>query len=342
MAKRSDAAMRFQNVKAASFNVAGCEVIVPRGVKAAVIDGNPVELPLPDLRRIVVFGDTGCHIAKGERVQDCKNGWPFPEVARRTAAMHPDLVIHVGDYLYREEPCPADNVGCAGTPYGFGWDSWEVDFFKPAAPLLRSAPWIFVRGNHEDCNRAAEGWFRFLDRAPMEHSCRDFSGVFVSHLGKFGVVNVDGAKAADNLKNAAQVTELLRGQFAAVRQSIPEEAWLVSHRPFDAMRSGDGGASNKVENSLQSEALGGLIPPGVRMLVAGHIHFFQAVDFGGKAPPQLVVGTGGDNLSPIPPMSIAGSRDRGKTVLPAASLFRVRVYGLGPSWQRLERDIVRI
>src|ERR1700686_3392477 len=67
MAKRSGAAMRFQNVKAASFNVTGCEVIVPRGVKAAVIDGNPVELPLPDLRRIVVLGDTGCRIAKGER-----------------------------------------------------------------------------------------------------------------------------------------------------------------------------------------------------------------------------------------------------------------------------------
>jgi hypothetical protein len=319
MLKRSDRATRFQNVKPAAFNVTGCEVLVPRAAKAAVIEGDPVALPRTDPRRIVVFGDTGCRIAKGERVQDCKNAWPFPEVARLAAAAHPDLVIHVGDYLYREEPCPAGNAGCAGTPYGFGWDGWEVDFFKPADPLLRSSPWIFVRGNHEDCNRAAEGWFRLLDRASIEQSCRDFSGIFVSRLGNFGVVDVDGAKAADNVKDAKQAADELRRQFATIRQSIPEEAWLVSHRPFDAMRPGDGGKSNQVENKLQSEALAGLIPPGVRMLVAGHIHFFQAVDFGGKAPPQLVVGTGGDNLSPIPPMSLAGSQINGKTVAVASA-----------------------
>lgn len=321
MAARSRPGTRFQNVRPADFNVTGCEVAIPRAGRSASIEGEPVNLPHPDPRRIVVFGDTGCRIAKGDRVQACNDpgSWPFPEVVRRAAATHPDLVIHAGDYLYREEACPAGNAGCAGTPHGFGWDTWEVDFFKPADPLLRSAPWIFVRGNHEDCNRAAEGWFRFLDRAPLEQTCRDFSGIYVSQLGSFAVVNVDGARADDNVKNAADAARLLRQQFMAIRDRIPQEAWLVSHRPFDAMRPGDQGTANVTDNRLQDDAISDLFPAGIRMLVAGHIHFFQAVDFAGHAPPQLVVGTGGDNLSPIPPMSVAGSQINGKTVAAASA-----------------------
>jgi hypothetical protein len=51
------------------------------------------------------------------------------------------------------------------------------------------------------------------------------------------------------------------------------------------------------------------------MHVAGHIHFFQAVDFGGTRPPQLVVGTGGDNLQALPPMSVIGADINGARVV---------------------------
>ncbi len=52
---------------------------------------------------------------------------------------------------------------CAGSPWGYGWDAWNADFFTPAAPLLAAAPWAAVRGNHESCARAGQGWWRFLD-----------------------------------------------------------------------------------------------------------------------------------------------------------------------------------
>ncbi len=39
-----------------------------------------------------------------------------------------------------------------------------ADFFTPTAPLLAAAPWVMVRGNHEVCNRAGQGWYRYLDR----------------------------------------------------------------------------------------------------------------------------------------------------------------------------------
>jgi hypothetical protein len=53
----------------------------------------------------------------------------------------------------------------------------------------------------------------------------------------------------------------------------------------------------------------------VRMAAAGHLHFFQAVDFGAARPPQLVVGTGGDNLSVVPPVSMVGADINGLKVV---------------------------
>ena len=43
----------------------------------------------------------------------------------------------------------------------------------------------------------------------------------------------------------------------------------------------------EVENRVQELAVGGIMPAGIRMSVAGHLHFFQAVDFGGSRPPLL-------------------------------------------------------
>ena len=71
--------------------------------------------------------------------------------------MHPDLVVHVGDYHYRENACPAGDAGCSTSPWGYGWDAWDADFFTPAKRLLAVAPWIVVRGNHESCDRAGQG-----------------------------------------------------------------------------------------------------------------------------------------------------------------------------------------
>jgi hypothetical protein len=64
-----------------------------------------------------------------------------------------------------------------------------------------------------------------------------------------------------------------------------------------------------------SASIDGLMPSGVRMEAAGHIHFFRAVDFGGARPPQLVVGTGGDKLSVVPPVSMIGADINGLKVV---------------------------
>jgi predicted phosphodiesterase len=316
MKVRAEPGQKIENVKPAAFPVRSCELPVPKGAVAATLDGRVVPLPRPNPQRIVIFGDTGCRIAKDE-LQNCDDpaAWPFPKIAAAAAQARPDLVIHVGDYHYREAPCPAERKGCARSPWGYGFDAWQADFFEPATPLLAAAPWIMVRGNHEDCSRAGEGWIRFLDGLPLTADCRDLTGIFVAQLGDFGIIVVDGARAEDGKIDAGALAGRLRSQFTAVMAKIPGEAWLVSHRPFNAMRRADGQPVNVVENTVQETALGDLLPPSVRMAVAGHIHFFQAVDFGSSIPPQLVVGTGGDNLAELPPASVVGADINGHKVV---------------------------
>jgi len=318
MSVRAEPARGFGNVKAAQFPVRSCEAMVPSDTIASMLDGKALPLPRPNPQRILIFGDTGCRLKNGDPTQDCNDvhSWPFPKIAAMAAAARPDLVIHVGDYHYREDACPADHPGCAGSPWGYGWDAWNADFFGPAAPLLAAAPWVMVRGNHEDCSRAGEGWFRFLDRAPMEPSCRDFTGDFVVRFGDFGIVVVDSAKAEDPKGDSSDMAAILRRQLIEVLAKIPAEAWLTTHRPLDAMLGTENGAPrNFVGNKVLEAALGSVMPASVRMYVSGHIHFFQAVDFGGARPPQLVVGTGGDNLQALPPLSVIGADINGAKVI---------------------------
>jgi hypothetical protein len=316
MSVRSEPDQKVGNVKPALFPVRACEAAVPSGTIAATLDGKPLPLARPNPQRILMFGDTGCRIL-GRVAQECNDpqAWPFPEIVVTAAAARPDLVIHVGDYHYREAPCPADRAGCARSPWGYGFDAWNADFFAPAAPLLAVAPWIMVRGNHEDCSRAGEGWVRFLDHRPFAPRCDDLTGIFVARLGDFGVVVVDGAKADDPKGDPGALVERLRSQFGQVLGKVPAEAWIASHRPLNAMRGADDRPVNEVDNRVQELAFGPVMPRSVRMSVAGHIHFFQAIDFGGLRPPQLVVGTGGDVLEALPPMSLVGADINGRKVV---------------------------
>jgi len=151
--------------KPSAFPVRACEARIPAGSVQASVAGRPLPLPRARLARIVVIDDTGCRLKTSGAYQDCNRtlAYPFARVAALAAAWKPDLVVHVGDYHYRENACLAERPGCAGSPWGYGWDAWDADFFTPASALLKAAPWVMARGNHESCTRAGQGFLRFLD-----------------------------------------------------------------------------------------------------------------------------------------------------------------------------------
>src|SRR5262249_12897942 len=99
------------------------------------------------------------------KYQDCNDPsqWPFEALATQVAAERPDLVVHVGDYLYREAQCPVGASGGAKSPWGDTWLTWAADFFRPGRKLLEAAPWIVVRGTHELCSRNGMGYAILLD-----------------------------------------------------------------------------------------------------------------------------------------------------------------------------------
>ena len=276
-----------------------CVAHVPQTVSRITVDGLPTPVPPRRLVRIAVIGDTGCRL-KGDHVQDCNDParWPFATIARLAAARRPDLVIHVGDYHYRETPCPAGHPGCAGSPYGDNWEVWRRDFFDPAAPLLAAAPWVMVRGNHELCSRGGHGWTRLLEPHPGVTDCADMSAPYAVDIDPLHLLVLDSAIADDSKPDPATVP-VYRQQLQTLFANAPPHSWLVTHRPVWALAEGEGVTPDSTANATLEAAIADQVPPVLDMVLGGHIHDFMSFEFGPGRPAQLVTGEGGDAHDPI-------------------------------------------
>ena len=296
----------------AAFPVQVCEARVPAAATHLSIGGTALPVAAKTVRRIAVFGDTGCRLA-GRAVQDCGDpaAWPFPAIAKEAAAKRPDLVIDVGDYYYREGACPAGRAGCAGSPYGDNWATWNADFFAPAAPLLAAAPWVVARGNHELCRRGGEGWFRLLDPHPPRSDCTDRTEPYRVSSGGLNLLVFDGAGADDFLAPPDKVAAYA-AEFASILTDAPAHSWLITHRPVWAMAQGD--LVGFTANQTLQQAIRGRVPPGLDLVLSGHLHDFISYEFGPERPAQLIAGTGGDTLLPLGRAAIVGAEIDGMKV----------------------------
>jgi hypothetical protein len=289
-----------------------CAAMLPEHVTSLSVGGEALGVPVDHPTRILVLGDTGCRI-KGTYLQACNDpkAWPFAGLARAAAAMKPDLVLHLGDYLYRESPCPAGNAGCAGSPWGDNWPSWAADFFVPAAPLLRAAPWIVVRGNHEDCFRAGPGFLRLLgpEKFDPAAACNAHLSPYALSVGGQTVAVTDSASAADTPLDEKAVPDYVK-DFEALKaianMGAGREIWLASHRPiwgvitFNGMPAGGNATMIKAAGDLSAFHA-------IQLMLAGHIHTFEAINYQGhKVPPQIIAGHGGDNLE-VTPVDLKGA-----------------------------------
>ncbi len=208
------------------------------------------------------------------------------------------------------------------------WAAWKSNFFDAAQDLLSTAPFVFTRGNHELCSRAGTGWFYLLDsNSPLlgkyarqltcpaadNYSPMVLSSPFLVNLDGLNLLVLDSANACDSgLLN----TEDYINQFTFMNRlagNAPEsrQTWLVSHRPFWGVDKldevGTCGDDEKkkycyITQTLQAADKATHLSQALDMVVSGHMHRFQVVNFESPSrAQQLIVGNGGVALAKMYP-----------------------------------------
>jgi len=313
------------------------------GHASASVAGVALKMPVANPRRILVIGDTGCRVATATSgTQACNDPAQFPLqfLSNYAATFKPDLIVHTGDFFYREQPCPAGFAGCAGNPAFDNWDSWYADWFGPARNLIAAAPLALSRGNHESCNRGARGWFRLLDvhaydqnavdctgpYAPMPGApgakgpltAYDFTPPYVVNAGQVSLLMFDASDSnttlpdtATKAPNGSTLPQVYTSQLAPLLQALAgANVFFVTHKAVYDIRpakiNGNLGGGDATMQSVFDGITPGAVPDQVKLLISGHDHQFQVVNFAGKYAPQLVVGNSGtllDNNSGTQPQT---------------------------------------
>ncbi|OIQ94404.1 calcineurin-like phosphoesterase [mine drainage metagenome] len=312
--------------KASDFPIRVCEKSIPPGTWKANIGDIALPLPAAEIKRIVVIGDTGCRLKKSEAAyQACNDAkqYPFAKVAAAAANWKPDLVIHVGDFEYRENECPAGNPECAGSPWGYGWDTWQADFFDPAATLLKAAPWVMVRGNHESCVRAGQGWWRMIDPRPLlpGRDCNDaandgtgdYSDPYAVPLGDDAqLIVLDTSNTSSGVIPEGDVRQVKYRDMYGKLETLSQRASyniVANHHPilgFFASQDKQGKVTVWPGNQGVQSVFGAInpliMPPRINALLSGHVHLWQEVSFSSPHPTQFIAGFSGtmEDVVPLP------------------------------------------
>ena len=297
-----------------------CETTWPHHVTSAQVGGRWLQGPRLSYSKILILGDSGCRLKASENAfQDCNDprAWPFPVLTQVAAAMQPDLVVHIGDLHYRESPCPAKQSGCAESTWGYGWPAWRSDFFEPAYPLLQ-VPWIWVRGNHESCARAGQGWMRFLDPRPFHPhlSCddplhdaqADFTPPYQIALNDLTRLWVfDSSKASGKSPSQGDPVVATHQRQLQTLQAASTETFNVflSHHPYTALVQTPKGqlretGTTGLKSALHAAFGDNLLPPQFQLSLHGHLHFFEALLADPGRASTMILGNSGSMMEAMP------------------------------------------
>lgn len=302
------------------------------------IDGTAYALPaLPETaNKIIVVGDTGCRL-KGKKNQDCNDtdsasptkGWPFARVMEKITAQKADAILYMGDFHYREDAClPGNQDKCGGSPWskdakGQHWKSWRDDWFNPARAALLTAPWVMLRGNHEDCTRAWRGFQLFMAQGPVggaSDACPEMLpsykiGLQMDPTSQVTLAVLDTAMNGQQVLDANACQSWGQGVQGLIADAAarPADHWLTLHHPVYLWKDNTGGqgvkpsavpcdssnmyfkAQNYVQNVMNTAAAKGHATQG--MIFTGHAHMWQWNKPSEAAySHQMIVGHGGTLL----------------------------------------------
>lgn len=260
-----------------------CEFRGDQDLKSVKIEKENIEFAVvkPQLNKIVAFGDTGCR-KKRFISQNCNNPdkWPFEKNSILAAGLKPDLAIHLGDYNYRDI-CPKDHAKCKALDLDIMdlWEIWESDVIRPMNSLLKSTPFIFLRGNHESCDKFGKTWFKFFGgeiENETKDLCLEAHKTIEVKIDNHNFINIDSS-SEDNQRNELN---------SLVKKSSDEFMWFLTHRPFLAPGTDVNRKAPKLSTAL-------LQPGALQLVMAGHTHNGSFISFKNNKPPELLLGNGG-------------------------------------------------
>jgi hypothetical protein len=254
--------------------------------------------------KIVVLGDSGCRLKAGKDgggdFQNCEDpkAWPFHQVMKQVEKEKPDLILHLGDYHYRET-CPK-GAPCEkmSKVIGYGWEPWLKDFFEPVAHVSPKVPWMMTRGNHEDCKRAYMGWARLLATEDYLGECKTYEEPDIVVLKDLVLINLDTSHVPEPLDPSPENEKLWADRFKAIEAKVDasgvENVWLMTHKPFYGLVKLNTGVA-PVNANLKKYLDASGLKTKIKAIFAGHIHLSQVIK-PQSGPLQFILGNGGTQL----------------------------------------------
>ncbi|MBC7466658.1 MAG: metallophosphoesterase [Bdellovibrio sp.] len=276
----------------------------------------PLATSTKDLR-LAIIGDTGCRLKEGKwgnSYQDCSitKEWPYSEVVQSLEKENYNFLVHTGDYHYREQCTDAKLCPAYGKYIGYVWGAWWDDFYGPSQSLFKKSPILFVRGNHEDCNRAYVGWapLSAVSNKKFIDTCTQVEPFQWVEMDDIVFINFDNAMMEERKELNEDERAEWKSYFVTIKNRIDamktkKEIWFLSHKPMFGYVPDKKDAEPKAIDTFMSDLLksSGLYDK-VDIFLAGHIHTQQVVPLAAHGKPaqaklQLVVAHSGTSVDPF-------------------------------------------
>ena len=264
-----------------------CEVKIPKDIINLSIDEQNINLPGQSIKRIAIIGDTGCRNTHFIRTNcNDKDAWPLETIAKSIDRKKPDLIIHLGDYVYTQTYCILGGANCSNKNDIFS--KWRKEFLDPANLILKQYPWIFIRGNHDKCSRFGYYWTKLFGYNQWNNKCNAVEDIFNVTLNnlRLNLIIADTANISDRiLKNLDFYKKYISNIRDNTRNGMSN--LLFMHHPvFEGSSINNMLFRANIEQYFES----------IDAFFGGHVHTIAVTNFYNLIPHQFVLGGGGANL----------------------------------------------
>lgn len=265
--------------------------------KQVSIRNNNLKLPPKQINRFIVIGDTGCEASFFDKrfvKQECSdpNSWPFKKVADKVVEATPDFIIHMGDYSYRNK---YDTQEDAIKNKSLQWFFYKQDFFEPASDMLRSAPMLFIRGNHDKCDLMGDAWFLFLDSENYKEECLKKSSTYTLKINDLNFMVFDSSETPSGTEYSAESLKKYKSYFASDIKNLKGKAWLLIHHPVIGLKelAHDEPFYHKVPTPIIYNSFLKDYSKKLPISISGHFHLMADIKRNSDGLEQFIVGNSG-------------------------------------------------